>query len=76
MSDNSESMTREAGGSVQDTVGKRVGDTGMQAPGIYNQVAGQAQEKVARLSEVIRDQPLTAALVAVGIGYVLGRLTA
>ena len=75
MSDNIEGMTREAGGRVQETVGRMVGDSGMQAQGIYNQVAGQAQEKVARLSEVIRDQPLTAALVALGIGYILGRLT-
>jgi ElaB/YqjD/DUF883 family membrane-anchored ribosome-binding protein len=47
-----------------------------QATGIYDQVAGQAQEQVALWSEVIRDQPLTSALVALGLGYILGRLTA
>ena len=32
--------------------------------------------RVARLSDVIKDQPIASALVAVGIGYLLGRFTA
>ena len=35
-----------------------------------------AQNDTARLSDVIKDQPITSALVAIGIGYLLGRFTA
>jgi uncharacterized protein YjbJ (UPF0337 family) len=76
MSEKLEGMARDMGGRIQETVGEAIGDTRTQARGMYNQAAGQAQEQVARLSEVIRDQPLTAALVALGLGYILGRLTA
>ena len=71
-----EGMGRQMDGRLQEAVGEATGNTGMQARGIYNQAAGQAQEQVARLSEVIREQPLAAVLVALGIGYILGRLTA
>jgi uncharacterized protein YjbJ (UPF0337 family) len=76
MSEKLEGMAQDMGGRAQQTVGEAIGDAKMQAQGIYNQASGQAQEQVARLSEVIRDQPLTAALVALGLGYILGRLTA
>jgi len=76
MSEKIEGMARDLGGRVQEAAGAAIGDTRMQAQGMYNQAAGQAQEQVARLGEVIRDQPLTAALVALGLGYILGRLTA
>lgn len=76
MSEKLEGMARDMGGRVQETIGETIGDTRTQARGMYNQAAGQAQEQVARLSEVIRDQPLTAALVALGLGYILGQLTA
>lgn len=76
MSDKVEGMARDTFGRAQETVGQATGDVKTQAQGIYNQAAGQAQEQVARLSEVIREQPLTSALIALGIGYILGRLTA
>ena len=76
MSDKLQGATRDMAGRVQQSFGETVGDAKTQAQGIYSQASGQAQEQVARLSEVIRDQPLTAALVALGIGYILGRLTA
>lgn len=76
MSDNLAGSARETVGKMQETVGQTTGDLKTQAQGVYNQAAGQAQEQVARISEVIRDQPLTAALIALGIGYILGRLTA
>jgi uncharacterized protein YjbJ (UPF0337 family) len=76
MSDKVEGMARETFGRVQEAAGEVTGDRKTQAQGIYNQAAGQAQEQVARLSEVIREQPITSALIAVGIGYILGRLTA
>jgi uncharacterized protein YjbJ (UPF0337 family) len=61
------------GGRVQQKVGEFVGDGKLQAEGLYNQAAGQTQQQVARLSDVIRGQPLASALVAIGIGYLLGR---
>jgi uncharacterized protein YjbJ (UPF0337 family) len=66
---------REMGGRVQQKVGEFTGDAKTQAQGLYNQAAGQAQQQVARLSDVIKDQPIASALVAVGIGYLLGRFT-
>ncbi|HEY6434174.1 MAG TPA: CsbD family protein [Acetobacteraceae bacterium] len=76
MSDKVEGMARDTMGRAQQSFGESVGDMKTQAQGLYNQASGQAQEQVARLSEVIRDQPLTAALIAIGLGYILGRLTA
>ena len=75
MNDGFEGAAREMGGRVQQTVGEAIGDAKTQASGLYNQAAGQAQQQAARLSDVIKEQPLAAALVAVGIGYLLGRLT-
>jgi uncharacterized protein YjbJ (UPF0337 family) len=75
MNDGFEGAAREMGGRVQQTVGEAVGDAKTQASGLYNQAAGQAQQQAERLSDVIKDQPLTAALLAIGVGYLLGRLT-
>lgn len=66
---------REMAGRVQQRVGEAAGDAKTQAEGLYNQAAGQAQQQVARLSDVIKEQPLASVLVALGIGYLLGRLT-
>lgn len=76
MSDNLAGAARDTVGKMQETVGQATGDLKTQAQGMYNQASGQAQEQAARVSEVIWDQPLTAALIALGIGYILGRLTA
>jgi uncharacterized protein YjbJ (UPF0337 family) len=70
-----EGAARDMGGRVQQKVGEFAGDAKTQAEGLYNQAAGQAEQQVARLSDVIKDQPIAAALLAVGVGYLLGRLT-
>jgi uncharacterized protein YjbJ (UPF0337 family) len=75
MDDGFEGTAREMGGRAQQTIGDAIGDAKTQAAGLYNQAAGQAQQQAARLSDVIKEQPLAAALVAAGIGYLLGRLT-
>ena len=75
MSDRFEGTAREMGGRVQQKMGDFAGDAKTQAEGMYNQAAGQAQQQVARLSDVIKDQPIASALVAVGIGYLLGQFT-
>ena len=75
MSDRFEGTARDFGGRVQQKVGELAGDAKTQANGLYNQAAGQAEQQVAKLSDVIKDQPITSALVAIGIGYLLGRFT-
>jgi uncharacterized protein YjbJ (UPF0337 family) len=76
MSDRLEGAARDLGGRVQETVGTMTGDTKTQADGLYNQAAGQAQQTVGQVSDVIKAQPIAAVVIAVGIGYILGRLTA
>jgi uncharacterized protein YjbJ (UPF0337 family) len=83
MNDSLEGNVREMGGRVQQTVGEAVGDSKMQADGLYNQAAGnaqrvwgQARDATDQATGAIRAQPLLAAVIALGIGYVLGRLTA
>jgi len=66
---------RDMGGRVQQKMGEYAGDAKTQAQGVYNQASGQAEQQIARLSDVIRDQPIGSALVAIGIGYLLGRFT-
>ena len=66
---------REMAGRVQEKVGELSGDAKTQAAGLYNQAAGQAQQQVVRLSDLIKDQPIPAILVAAAAGYLLGRLT-
>ena len=76
MNDRIEGTAREFGGRVQEAVGNVTGDGRTQAEGLYNQAAGQAQQAAAQFSDVVKAQPIVASLVALGIGYVLGRLTA
>jgi uncharacterized protein YjbJ (UPF0337 family) len=76
MNDRVEGTAREFGGRVQETVGNLTGDSKTQAHGLYNQAAGQAQQAAGQFSDVIKAQPIVASLVALAIGYVLGRLTA
>ena len=66
---------RDMAGRVQETAGNVTGDAKTRAQGVYNQTYGQAQHYAGQASDVIRDQPLTAALIALGIGFVIGRLT-
>ena len=76
MNDRVEGTAREFGGRVQEAAGDITGDGRTQAQGVYNQVAGQAQQATSQLSDVVKAQPIVASLVALAIGYVLGRLTA
>lgn len=76
MNDRVEGTAREFGGRVQETAGNVTGDSKTQAEGLYNQAAGQAQQAAAQFSDVIKAQPVVSALVAVAVGYILGRLTA
>jgi uncharacterized protein YjbJ (UPF0337 family) len=70
-----EGKAREMAGRVQEKVGQFTGDAKTQAAGLYNQASGQAEQQIARLSDVIKEQPIAAILVAAAAGYLLGRLT-
>jgi ElaB/YqjD/DUF883 family membrane-anchored ribosome-binding protein len=76
MSDSPGGAAREMGERVQQTVSDTIDDTKTAAAGVYNQAADQAQQQAARLGDVIKEQPTVAVLIALGIGYLLGRLTA
>lgn len=76
MSDRVEGTAREFKGRVQEAVGDVTGDSKTQTQGLYNQATGQAQQAAAQFSDVVKAQPIVASLVALAIGYILGRLTA
>jgi uncharacterized protein YjbJ (UPF0337 family) len=84
-----EGAVRNAGGKVQEGFGRMRGDARTRAEGIANQAAGKAQELYGQAAETaqetastlddwlrhqIRTQPYTSALVALGIGWLLGRM--
>jgi uncharacterized protein YjbJ (UPF0337 family) len=71
-----EGAAREFGGRVQEAVGNVTDDPKTQAEGLYNQAAGQAQQAAGQVSDLIKAQPIVATLLAIGFGYILGRLTA
>ena len=75
MNDRVEGTAREFGGRLQEGVGNLTGDSKTQAEGLYNQASGQAQQAAAQFSDVVKAQPVVASLIALAIGYVLGRLT-
>ncbi|HEX2940819.1 MAG TPA: CsbD family protein [Rhodopila sp.] len=76
MDDRIQGTARDFGGRVQETVGNMTGDAKTQAQGLYNQASGQAQQAAGQFTDMVKSQPLTATLVALAVGYVLGRLTA
>lgn len=64
---------------MSDHVGKTVramdaGEATAPISGLYDRAAGQARQQVAWLNDGIRDRPLTATVVALGVGYLLGWL--
>ena len=58
---------RNAAGRAQDAVGETAGDAKTRAEGLYNQAAGEAQQQIVRLGDVIKGQPIVSVLVALGI---------
>jgi uncharacterized protein YjbJ (UPF0337 family) len=80
---------RKLGGKVQEDVGRLTGDTQTQLKGMANQAAGAAQDLYGQAADTARDtaatfdkwlrntietQPYTTAIVALGIGWLLGRM--
>ena len=80
---------RNLGGKIQEGVGRATGDTKTKAEGLMNQAAGTAQDLYGQTADAARQtattldawlrnsietQPYTTAVVALGIGWLLGRL--
>jgi uncharacterized protein YjbJ (UPF0337 family) len=84
-----EGTTRNLGGEGQEGLGKVSGNARRQAESLVNQAAGAAQDLYGQaadaagetassfekaLRHTIETQPYTTALVALGIGWLLGRM--
>lgn len=84
-----EGTARNLGGTIQKGVGRATGDTKTKAEGLMNQAAGTAQDLYGQTADAARQtattldawlrnsietQPYTTAVVALGIGWLLGRL--
>jgi uncharacterized protein YjbJ (UPF0337 family) len=84
-----EGTARNLGGKIEEQVGRATGDTKIRAEGFLNQAAGAAQDVYGQTADVARQtattldswlrnsietQPYTTAIVALGIGWLLGRL--
>jgi uncharacterized protein YjbJ (UPF0337 family) len=84
-----EGTARNFGGKMQESVGRATEDAKTQAEGMANQARGKAQDLYGQAADTARDtasnmevwlrntietQPYTTAIVALGIGWLLGRL--
>jgi uncharacterized protein YjbJ (UPF0337 family) len=84
-----EGTARNLGGKVQEGFGRATGDARTQAEGMAKQVRGTAQDLYGQaadtarqtattmdawLRETIETQPYTTAIVALGIGWLIGRM--
>jgi uncharacterized protein YjbJ (UPF0337 family) len=76
---------KNVGGKVEEGFGRVTGDTRMQAEGVVKQVNGAAQDLYGQardtassfektLRNTIETQPYTAAVVALGLGWLIGRM--
>jgi uncharacterized protein YjbJ (UPF0337 family) len=84
-----EGTARKVAGKVQEGVGRVTGDAQTRAEGLANQAAGTAQDLYGQATDTAREtittldqwlrnrietQPCTSALIALGIGWLLGWL--
>ena len=87
--DRVEGTARHVGGEVQEGVGRVTGDARTRAEGLANQAVGTAQDLYGQAADTAREQatnldrwlrhnietqPYTSALIALGIGWLLGRM--
>ena len=87
--DRVEGTARHVGGKVQESVGRVTGDARTRAEGLANQAVGTAQDLYGQAADTAREQatnldrwlrhnietqPYTSALIALGIGWLLGRM--
>jgi uncharacterized protein YjbJ (UPF0337 family) len=84
-----EGTARDLGGRVQEDVGRATGDFESTTEGLINQATGAAQDLYGQTADVVRQtattldswlrnaietQPYTTALVALAVGWLLGRM--
>jgi len=84
-----EGTARNLGGKAQEGLGRATGDLKTSIEGLVNQAAGTAQDLYGQTADVARQtattldswlrnaietQPYTTAIVALGIGWLLGRM--
>jgi uncharacterized protein YjbJ (UPF0337 family) len=84
-----EGTARNLGGKVQEGLGRVTGNARTEAEGLANQAAGAAQDLYGQAADTAREtassfekalrrtietRPYTSALVALGIGWLLGRV--
>ena len=84
-----EGTDRNLGGKTQEGFGKVTGNARAQAEGVVNQAAGATQDLSGQAADTVREtassfekalrhtietQPYTSALVALGIGWLLGSM--
>ena len=80
-----EGKARKLGGKIEESFGRVTGDLETQREGMANQFAGAAQDAYGQAADATRNfeqwlrntietQPYTSALVALGIGWLLGRI--
>jgi uncharacterized protein YjbJ (UPF0337 family) len=84
-----EGAARNFGGKAQEGVGSVTGSARTQAEGLANQATGAAQDLYGQAADTVREkassfekalrqtiesQPYTSAFVALGIGWLLGRM--
>jgi uncharacterized protein YjbJ (UPF0337 family) len=84
-----EGTVRNIGGKVQEQLGRATDDAATQVKGKLNQAVGAGQDLLGQAADATRDtassldqwlrqtietQPYTTAIVALGIGWLLGRM--
>ena len=84
-----EGTARKVGGRAPEGVGRLTGDAHASAEGLANQAVGTAQDLYGQAADTAREsatsldrwlrhtietQPYTSALIALGIGWLLGRM--
>lgn len=84
-----EGTVRNIGGKVQEQVGRATGDAATQAKGKLDQAIGAGQDLLGQAADATREtagsldqwlrrtietQPYTTAIVALGVGWLLGRM--
>jgi uncharacterized protein YjbJ (UPF0337 family) len=87
--DRVEGTAQNVGGKAQESAGRVTGDARTRAEGLANQALGTAQDLYGQAADTAREQatnldhwlrhnietqPYTSALIALGIGWLLGRM--
>jgi uncharacterized protein YjbJ (UPF0337 family) len=76
--DRIEGTVRNLAGRAEEAVGTVTGDHDREVHGAARRIAGQAQQSVGHAADeardYVKDQPLTALLIAGGVGFLLGAL--